>query len=469
LHVGGARTALFNWLFARHHGGTFILRIDDTDEDRSTSESAKGILDALRWLGMYWDEGVEVGGPHAPYIQSKRYDIYRDYARKLLDSDNAYYCYCSRDELDAEREKAKREGRLFRYDGKCRNLSDAKRRRLESEGRKPTIRLKIPSGAVIVPDLILGDVKFKCKDIDDFIIVKSDNTPLYNFTTVIDDSLMEITHVIRAQEHLSNTPKQMLIYRALGLEHPHFAHVPMVLGSSKGEKLSKRHGAVGVSQYRDEGYLPEAMVNFLARLGWAYNGQEEIFAVDELIAKFDLSRVGKSGSVFDIKKLRWLNSEYILRSDIPERTEAVIPFLRKAGLLDGDISPKRRIWLEKMVEAVGDRLKTLSDIVDYTSYLFVDDFEYDADAVEKLFTRAYVPEMLKELKGTFEKMGHFSESSAEAAIRGFLDKTGLHGIKALLPIRVALTGKTVGPGLSEVMALLGKDKVVQRFDKTLHY
>lgn len=320
-----------------------------------------------------------------------------------------------------------------------------------------------------MPDLILGDVKFEGEEIDDFIIVKSDNTPLYNFTTVVDDALMDISHVIRAQEHLSNTPKQILIYKALGLEHPRFAHVPMVLGGSKGEKLSKRHGAVGVSQYRDEGYLPEAMVNFLARLGWAYNGQEEIFSVDELIEKFDLNRVGKSASVFDLNKLRWLNSEYILRLGIPERTDAVIPFLRKAGLLNGDISHQRRIWLEKMVEVVGDRLKTLSDIVDYTSYLFVDDFEYDADAVKKWLKKAYVPEMLRELKGTFEKIGHFSESSAEAAIRGFLDKTGLYGIKALLPIRVALTGKTVGPGLSEVMALLDKDKVLRRFDKTLFF
>ena len=471
MHLGNARTALFNWLFARHHGGKFILRIDDTDEERSSEESIKAILDALRWLKMDWDEGPEVGGAYGPYIQSQRIDIYREYARKLAQEGKAYYCYCSREELAAEREEARKRGKPFRYSGRCKNLTEEQRRRFESEGRVPTIRLDLEAAwdsleeKIVVDDLVLGEVEFKLSAFDDFIILKSTGMPVYNFATVIDDHLMRITHVIRASEHLSNTPKQILIYMALGVQPPLFAHVPMVLGSSKGEKLSKRHGAVAVEWYRDEGYLPEAMINFLVRLGWSYDDKEEIFSLDDLIEKFDLSRVGKSGSVFDIKKLNWLNSKYIMMMPLPERTDAVIPFLEREGLIRRDqITTQKRRWLERMVEAVGDRMTKLSDIVTYTSYLFVEDVEYTKDGL-KWLSKEHVPEMLREIGEELAKLEHFDAEHIEKAIRGYVGRSGIKPIQVMQPIRAALTGKTVGPGLFDVIELLGKEKTLERLEK----
>jgi glutamyl-tRNA synthetase len=472
MHLGNARTALFNWLFARHHGGKFILRIDDTDEERSSEEAIKAILDALRWLKMDWDEGPEVGGPYGPYIQSERIGIYREYAHKLVEEGKAYYCYCTREELAVEREKARKQGKpSFKYSGKCRNLTDEQREAFEAEGRKPTIRLNLEAAwdsseeTIVVHDLVLDDVEYKLKAFDDFIIMKSTGMPVYNFATVIDDYLMRITHVIRASEHLSNTPKQILIYRALGVEPPLFAHVPMVLGSSKGEKLSKRHGAVAVEWYRDEGYLPDAMINFLVRLGWSYDDREEIFTLDELIEKFDLDRVGKSGSVFDIKKLNWLNGKYIMMLSLSERTDAVIPFLEREGLIRREeIAPKRRRWLERVVEAVGDRMTKLSDIVTYTSYLFVDEIEYAKDGL-KWLSREHVPGMLREVRERLAEVEPFDAEHIERAIREYVGEAGIKPIQVMQPIRVALTGKTVGPGLFDVIELLGKEKVLLRLER----
>ena len=471
MHLGNARTALFNWLFARHHGGKFILRIDDTDEERSSEESIKAILDALRWLKMDWDEGPEVGGPYGPYIQSQRIDIYRRYARKLVEDGRAYYCYCTREELAAEREEARKQGKPFKYSGRCKGLTDEERRRFESEGRVPTIRLNLEAawdsseGKIVVDDLVLGEVEFKLSAFDDFIILKSTGMPVYNFATVIDDHLMRITHVIRASEHLSNTPKQILIYKALGVKPPLFAHVPMVLGSSKGEKLSKRHGAVSVEWYRDEGYLPEAMINFLVRLGWSYDDKEEIFSLDDLIEKFDLNRVGKSGSVFDIKKLNWLNGKYIMMMSLSERTDAVIPFLEREGLIRREeITPQRRKWLERMVEAVGDRMTKLSDIVTYTSYLFVEEIEYAKDGI-KWLSREHVPGMLREVRDVLAGVDPFDAEHIERALREYIERSGIKPIQVMQPIRVALTGKTVGPGLFDVIELLGREKVLYRLEK----
>ncbi|MFQ6043406.1 MAG: glutamate--tRNA ligase [Candidatus Poribacteria bacterium] len=465
LHIGGARTALFTWLFARKNNGTFILRIDDTDEARSTEESLRGILDSLRWLGLDWDEGPEIGGPHGPYFQSERMGIYKEYIQKLLNSGNAYYCYCTKEEIDAE--KAKVGPWDYRYSGKCRQLIEADKRRYEAEGRKPTVRLKIAGDTIVVPDLIKGYVEFKAETLDDFIIVRSNGTPLYNFTSTVDDSLMRITHVIRGEDHLTNTPKQILIYQALGFETPKFAHAPTVL-DTEGRKLSKRrHGElVSIGFYRDNGYLPEAMVNFLARLGWSYNDKEEMFTVDELLDKFDLGRVGKSASTFDIQKLQWLNREYIMKRDIHERTDLVIPFLQKAGLLsDKPLTADRRTWLEKLVEVIGDRMTTLADI-ENSSFFFVDEIEYDPKAVKKSLKRGFVSGMLRDLKSIFTELEPFDENNIEAKIREYAGQSGLGG-KVMLPIRVAVTGKSTGPGLFESLALLGRDKVLQRIDKAM--
>jgi len=457
---------LFNWLFAKHHDGAFILRIDDTDKERSTEESASAILASLRWLGLNWDEGPEAGGPYAPYVQSERLEIYREYADKLLESGHAYYCYCAKEEIAEEKAKADAEKRQYRYNGKCRNLTESDRARLESEGRKPTIRLKVESGPIVVCDLILGDTEFnKADPIFDFIIVTSDGSPLYIFTSPIDDYLMRITHVIRASEHLSNTPRQILILNALGVEPPQFAHVPLVLGSSKGEKLSKRrHGdLVAVDRYQREGYLPKAMLNYLVRLGWSFDDTSEIFSIEEMIEKFDLSRVGKAGGVFDLQKLQWLNGKYIMKMSIPERTDAVIPFLQNAGLLKEDeITPEKRAWLERVVEAVGERMKTLVDIKTHTSYLFVDDVEYDKKAVKKWFKKDYIPEMLQNLHAIFAQLEPFDEETIEPKIREFGEQSGLKLINILQPLRVAVTGTSAGPGMFEVLALLGKERVLQR-------
>ncbi len=470
LHIGGARTALFNWLFARHHIGTFILRIDDTDEERSTEESMREIYDSLKWLGLDWDEGAIVGGPYGPYVQSERGSIYRKYAQKLIESGNAYNCYCTPEELNQMREQAQAEKRPPRYNGKCRNLTAEDRRKLEAEGRKPAIRLKIPEGIIVVQDLILGESKIKSSALQDEVIVRSDGSPLYNLTSIVDDIEMHISHVIRGAEHLNNTPKQLLICRALGIEPPQFAHVPLVF-DNKGEKLSKRrHGdLVAVGKYRDEGYLPEALINFLVRLGWSYDDKEEIFSVDDLIEKFDLGRVGKSGSVFDIKKLQWLNGQYVMLLEPPARTDAVIPFLQRDGLLEAELSPERRAWLEKIVEAVGERLTTLADITTYTSYFFTDDFEYDPQAVKKWWTKDNPAEILGGLRDVLAAIEGFEVEKVEGAIWTYLDEKGIQRIKGMQPLRIALTGKSVGPGLFDIITLLGKEKVIERLERAIRH
>jgi len=455
LHVGGARTALFTWLFAKHNNGKFILRIDDTDEARTKEKYKQEIIESMLWLGLVWDEGPNVGGPCAPYIQSQRMELYQNYVQQLLDNDKAYYCYCTVEEL------SKQHG----YDGRCRELTEEQRKKYEAEGRKPAIRFRVDEESVIFHDIIVGDVSES--ELDDFIIVKSDERPLYNFSSVIDDHLMEISHVIRASDHISNTPKQILIYRALGWEPPEFAHVPMVLGSSKGEKLSKRHGATSITQYKADGYLPEAMVNFLARLGWSYDDKQEIFSVNELIDKFELSRVGRSGSVFDMQKLNWLNSKYIMKMSLSERTDAIIPFLQREELIEDDISEQKRIWLEKVVDAVGDRMTKLTDIVNLTEDFFVEEFDYDEKAVKKWLRKDYAPELLESMKTIFSQVEPFDEKQIENALREFVEKSEISPIKVLQPIRVAVTGKSVGLGIFETLSILGKEKTLKRLEKTI--
>lgn len=468
LHIGGARTALFNWLFAKHHGGKFILRIDDTDEARSTEESMRGIYESLEWLGLTWDEGPGAGGPHAPYVQSERGNIYRKYVQQLLDSEDAYYCYCTPEELDQMRAQARVEGHSQRYTGKCRHLTEGDRQRFEAEGRKSTVRLKIPDGTIGVRDLVLGDVRFEADTLDDFIIVKSNGSPLYNFTSIVDDLEMKISHVIRGGDHLANTPKQILICQALSCARPLFAHLPMVLGSSKGEKLSKRHGATSVGQYRDDGYLPEALINFLVRLGWSYDDKEEIFSVDELIERFDLDRVGKSGGIFDVKKLQWLNGHYIMQLTLAARTLAVLPFLQKDGLLETDLPSERLAWLERLVVAVGDRLTTLADITDYR-YFFTDNFAYDPKAVKKWWKKGSAAEILQGLRDVLAAVDEFEVEQIESAIWAHIEEQGLSRIKAMQPLRVALTGESGGPGLFDIVMLLDKESVLERLDRAIRH
>lgn len=463
LHIGGARTALFNWLFAKHHKGEFILRIDDTDTARSTDESMQEIFDALKWLGINWDK---------QYVQSERRNIYDKYVSQLLDSGNAYHCYCTPKELEEIRAESRKAKSTRSYDGRCRELTSETVERYVADGRKPTVRIKMPDTPIRVDDLILGSRNIDPATLEDEVIVRSNGMPNYNLTSIIDDAEMQITHVIRGTEHLNNTPKQIAIANALGLNQPQFAHIPLVLDDT-GRKLSKRHHGdlVAVNRYREQGYLPEAMLNFVARLGWSYDDKQEIFSIDELIEKFDLARVGKSGSVFDIKKLEWLNSHYINQLDISARTDAVIPFWEQEGLTDSDTD---RALLENIVKAVGERLTTLQDIVPQTRYFFTDDFEYEPKAVKKWWgssdeKKQKTCEILTNLEQVLEDISTFDLETVEAAIWKYTDENDIKRVAAMQSMRIALTGTSFGPSLFDIVILLGKDEVLKRIQKAITY
>ncbi len=428
------------------------------------------IYDSLKWLGLDWDEGAIVGGPYGPYVQSERGEIYRKYVQKLVDSGNAYHCYCTPQELTEMREKARAEGRSTLYDGRHRNLTETERRKFEAEGRKPVVRIKVPDESIVVADVILGESVTPPANLQDEIILKSNGSPLYNFTTVIDDYEMKVSHVIRGGDHINNTAKQLVIYRALGVEPPQFAHVPLVF-DGKGEKLSKRrHGElVSVGKYREDGYLPEAMINYLVRLGWSYDDKQEIFSIDELIEKFEVERIGKSNVVFDVKKLQWLNKHYIMERDLWARTDAVIPFLQRDGLLEANSSSVQREWLEKIVEAVGDRMTTLADITTQTGYFFTDDFEYDPKAIKRWWKKGDPIGTLQGIRDVIEKLETFGLEEAEAAIWEYTDKNNVKRVQVMQPLRVALTGQSFGPGLFEIIVLLGKEKTLARLDQAISY
>ena len=463
LHIGGARTALFNWLFAKHHNGKFILRIDDTDTARSTDESMHEIYDTLKWLGINWDEH---------YVQSERKNIYDKYVEQLLENGNAYHCYCTPEELEDIRTQARAAKSTRSYDGRCRELTLETIDRYVSEGRKPTVRIKMPDNPIRVDDLILGSRNIDPATLEDEVIVRSNGMPNYNLTSIIDDAEMQITHVIRGTEHLNNTPKQIAIANALGLQLPEFAHIPLVLDGT-GRKLSKRHHGdiVAVNRYREQGYLSEAMLNFVVRLGWSYDDKQEIFSVDELIEKFDLARVGKSGSVFDIKKLEWLNSHYINQLDVAARTDAVMPFWEQEGLVDSETN---REWLEKIVEAVGERLTTFQDIVPQTHYFFTDDFEYESKAVKKWWggsdeKKQKTREILTNLGQILEKTFAFDTETIETAIWKYTDENDIKRVAAMQALRIALTGTSFGPSLFDIVILLGRDEVLKRIQRAVAY
>ncbi|AEG16638.1 glutamyl-tRNA synthetase [Desulfofundulus kuznetsovii DSM 6115] len=462
LHIGGARSALFNWLFARNQGGTFIVRIEDTDLERSSRESEENILAALRWLGLDWDEGIEVGGPHGPYRQTERLPIYQRYARQLLESGWAYRCYCTEEELAAEREALLARGEMPRYSGRCRHLCEEDRRRLEAEGRRPVLRFAVPSGETItVQDLVRGEVSFDVDGIGDFIIVKSDGIPTYNFAVVVDDHTMGITHVIRAEEHLSNTPRQILLYRAFGWPVPQFAHVSLILGQDR-TKMSKRHGATSIEQYREMGYLPEALVNFLALLGWSPGGEEEIFTLEELKRQFSLERVAKNPAVFDLDKLNWLNGHYIRQSPLERITDLAIPFLQKAGYISGEVTPEQYQWLKQLVAAVRDYLTNLSGITRHVDIFFAPEVEPEDEEARAVLAGEQVPRVLAALAEKIRSADGLNEETARSMLKKLPKELGLGARKVYLPIRVALTGRTHGPELFQVIPLLGKEKVLAR-------
>lgn len=442
LHVGGARTALFNWLFARHHRGAFILRIEDTDRSRSTEAHIEAIVDALRWLGLDWDEG-----PPAPgYRQTERFDLYRAYAARLVAGGRAYHCDCPPEQLDRERREAEARKETFRYSGRCRD------RGLTAGA----LRLRMPDdGATVVDDLIHGPVTFEHRQLDDWILVRTDGTPTYNFCVVVDDVAMRITHVIRGNDHLSNTPKQVQCYAALGLAPPAFAHVSMILGPDR-SRLSKRHGATAVQAFRDEGILPEAMVNYLARLGWSH-GDQEVFSREELIALFDVGDVAASGAVFDRAKLEWLCQHYMKALPGERLAEQVAPFLARAGLP----VPADRRWLGRVVDTLKERARTLVELVEAARFYFERPATYEPAAAGKLLT----PEggdRLDRLMAGLEALADFDAESLERLYRERAAALGTKLVDLAQPTRLALTGRTASPPLFEVMALLGREETLAR-------
>jgi glutamyl-tRNA synthetase len=457
LHIGGVRTALFNWLFARHHKGTFILRIEDTDQARSTDESIKVIIDGMKWLGMDWDEGPSVlpDGAVKGYRQTERMAIYREYAARLLKEGKAYYCYCSPEELDTRRKKAMAAGLPPKYDRKCFGLKEP------VPGRTPVLRFhSTDEGETIVRDLVRGAVTFENKQLDDLIIMRSDGFPTYNFAVVVDDVTMKISHVIRGDDHLNNTPRQIQIYRALGFEPPQFAHLPMILGSDK-TKLSKRHGATAVTEYIDLGYLPEALVNYLSRLGWSH-GDQEIFSPKELIDSFSLESVGKAPSVFNPEKLVWLNHHYIQQADHGRLAGLLLDLLKKDGIVSEGREPDPA-WLKKLVKILTERSHTLVEMKTGAIPFIKDEIAMDEKARTKHLTPDVAP-LLTELAGTLKSLEHFTHDAIEKAFNDLVTAKGIKLGKLAQPVRVTLTGGTVSPGIHDVIEVMGKDKVLKRIE-----
>lgn len=456
LHVGTARTALYNFLFARKNNGKFVLRIEDTDVKRSTKEMVEIIIDSLNWLGLKWDEG--------PFFQSENIKRYTEIAFKLLQDGKAYWCYCTQEEIDERRKIALKTGKAWKYDRRCLNLTNEEKDRFEKEGRKKAIRFFIPEGKTYFEDLIHGKIELDNTEIEDLVILKSDGFPSYNLAVVVDDHDMGITHVIRGDDHIPNTPKQILIYDALGWEKPYFAHLPLILGEDR-SKLSKRHGVVAVSQYRDEGFLPEAFVNFLALLGWSPKDEREFFTMDELIKEFDISNVGKRGAIFDIKKLLWMNSEYIRNLKIEELIKRIIPYLKKAGLINENYDPE---YLKKVLIMMRERLQTLRDIEKIGYYFFTDDFSYNEEGVKKVFYEG-IGENLNEYKERIKLLIEWNKDEIEKDLRDFCNVKNISTKKMIHPIRIATTGMTFGPGLFELLELLGKNRVILRIEKFIDF
>ncbi len=467
LHVGGARTALFNWLFARHHGGRFVLRSEDTDRERSRPEWERAIMDALSWLGLDWDEGPDKGGPYGPYRQSERLDLYRAEAERLLARGDAYLCFCTPEELARRREEALAHGLPPRYDGRCRDLTAGERARLQAEGRRPVIRVRAPgAGTTVVEDLTRGAVAFdNDKMLDDFVILKSDGWPTYNFACTVDDHLMRISHVIRAEEHLSNTPRQLHLCRLLGYDPPRFAHVPMILAPDR-SKLSKRHGAVAVEEFRAAGYLPEAIVNYLCLLGWSPGDDREIFTLEEAARLFTLERVNRTAAVYDVEKLTWMNGHYLRAADLDRLADLVEPRLAAAGLLDGE-RPDRP-WLKRVLAAVRDRARTLAEIPDLVSYFFREPDTYEDKGVRKHF-QPEAAGLLEEARAVLAGLEPWTVEAIEAAYRGLAARLGIAAGALIHPTRLALTGRTVGPGLFDVIYLLGRERCLERLERAVRF
>jgi nondiscriminating glutamyl-tRNA synthetase len=464
LHVGNARTALFNWLFAKHYGGRFILRIEDTDQERTSRIFERNLLEDLKWLSLCWDEGPEKGGEFGPYHQIERLPLYSTYLKKLIADERVYPCYCTEEELEAERLTLLSMKMMPRYMGKCRNLTDSDRKTLETKGRNAAFRFKVKPGSIEFDDLIRGSMKFEGEAIGDFIIVRSNGIPSYNFAVVIDDHLMEITHVIRGEDHLSNTAIQILLYGALGFTPPSFAHHSLILGRDR-SKLSKRHGSVSVREFRKKGILPKALLNYLSLLGGSLGEGKEFASLDEIIDMFSLERAGKSGAIFDESKLKWLNAMYIRDCDVETLIELLSPFLKKAGY-DPDLLD--HTWLHQVVDAVKDNIVTLNEISGYID-MFVDEKYHVSREAAEILRGNTVAEILKALHEVLTQSEISRKNFYSTVIHSVREKTGLKAKSILMPLRAAVTGRTSGPELEKIFSILGKESILKRLEQARQF
>lgn len=464
LHVGGARTALFNWLYARRHGGVFVLRIEDTDVGRSSSDMVTGILDGLRWLGLDWDEGPEMGGPHGPHFQSQRLNKYCETAERLVSGGHAYYCYCSPDELKRQREAAQAAGGAWHYDRACLRLSRGQIAAREVAGTPRAIRFKVSDGATRFDDLVHGSIEVDHATIEDFVILRSDGHPTYHLSVIVDDLDMAISHVVRGDDHISNTPKQLLLYSALDARPPQFGHVPLIFGPDK-KRLSKRHGATSVAEYQRRGYLSDAIVNFLALLGWSPGDDREMFSRAALTEAFTFEGISGGNAVFDLEKLDWLNGEHITRMSAEDIATEIEPTLRAADVWDEAYGDAKRPHLLNVIELLKARVRMLGEFVDYGRPFLTDAFEYDPEAVKKRLSEPGLDAHMAALRDAFSAVNRFEQAPLESALRQVADARGLKAGTLIHATRVAATGRAVGPGLFEVLELLGRERTLVRLDR----
>lgn len=467
LHIGGARTALFNYLFARHHGGKFIVRIEDTDIERNIEGGELSQLDNLKWLGIDYDESVDIGGPYAPYRQMERLDIYQKHAEEMLENGHAYKCFCSTDELEAEREAQKAKGVAApMYKGTCRNLTKEEVAEKEAAGLTYTIRMRVPADVTYTfKDLVRGPVTFESKDVGDWVLVKANGIPTYNYAVVLDDYFMKISHVFRGEEHLSNTPKQIMVFQSFGWEAPKYGHMTLIINENR-KKLSKRDESIiqFVAQYKDLGYIPEAMFNFFALLGWSPEGEDEIFSKEDFIRMFDVNRLSKSPSMFDKQKLTWMNNQYVKQMSLEEVVELALPHLQKAGRLPETLSAEEKQWATDVIALYHEQMSFGAEITELTDLFFKDELAYDEEATEVL-SGEQVPEVMAAFKVQLEQMDVLEPDAIKAAIKAVQKETGHKGKNLFMPIRVVTTGQTHGPELPNAIALIGKEKVIARVEK----
>jgi glutamyl-tRNA synthetase len=460
-HLGGLRTALFNWLLARHTGGQFIYRLEDTDRERYTPEAVEALPAAMAWLGIEPDESPQKGGPHAPYVQSERLHLYREAADRLIATGHAYRCYCTKERLDAMRAAQEAAKAPTGYDRRCRNLSDSERAALEASGAPFVVRFAMPlEGATTFVDAIRGEITFENALLDDFVLLKSDGYPTYQLAAPLDDALMGVTHVVRGEEWISSATKNIHVTRALGFTEPTYAHLPLILGPDK-KKLSKRHGATGVAEYAEAGYLPEAMFNFLALLGWSDGSDQEVYSRDELVAKFSLDGVSRSPAVFDIQKLDWLNGVLIRAMSLPELADRTLPFLQKAGLVPDALGEAQRHYVEAVLALFQERVTKLADAPAMTRYFFVDDLESEDKALKRVRAEG-APAVLRKVADRLDALTDWTVASVEAAVRGVIDELGVKSGDVIHPVRAAVTGRTTGAGLFETIEVLGRERSVRR-------